>query len=112
MRKTIGTLALTLIVVGSPLLAQAGNRDPGVNGRQHAQHQRIGQGMHNGELTRHEARRLGHEQRAIAREERRYKADGQLTTRERADLHRDLNAASRDVYRQKHDGQDRNLTTR
>jgi hypothetical protein len=107
MRKTIGTVAVTLIVAASPLLAQAGQRDPGGNARQANQQARIGQGVRSGELTKHETHRLEREQRGIAREERRYKADGQLTARERADLHHDLNAASRDIYRQKHDGQER-----
>jgi hypothetical protein len=105
MRNTIGTLAATLIVAASPLVAQAGHRDPGVNARQANQQARIAQGARSGELTKHEAHRLEREQRGIAREERREKADGRLSTRERADLHRDLNAASRDIYRQKHDAQ-------
>jgi CRISPR/Cas system-associated endoribonuclease Cas2 len=102
------TLILALAATAAlPGIAVAGNRDPGVNQRQHHQQQRIQQGVQSGELTRGETRRLEAEQRGIRQEERRYTADGQLTRAERADLHRDQNHASRDIYRQKHDAQDR-----
>lgn len=78
-----------------------------VNQRQHHQQGRIGQGMRSGELTRHEARQLGAEQRGIRQEERRYMTDGHLSRYERADLRHDQNAASRHVWQQKHDGQQR-----
>jgi hypothetical protein len=98
---------LFLALVALPVIAAAGNRDPGVNQRQHHQQQRIQQGVQSGELTRGETRRVQAEQRHIRHEERTYKADGQLTRAERADLRRDQNHASRDLYRQKHDAQDR-----
>lgn len=78
-------------------------RDPGVNARQHAQHQRIRAGVANGELTRPEAARLRHEQRDLRQLERAYKSDGELTRAERRDLHHEQNAASRHIYRQTHD---------
>lgn len=99
--------ALCLALAALPFFAVAGNRDPGVNHRQHNQQGRIAQGVKSGELTRGEARRLHAEQRQIRTEERAYKADGQLTGTERKDLQRDLNQASRGIYRQKHDAQDR-----
>lgn len=102
---TKSTLFLALVVL--PAIAVAGTRDPGVNQRQHNQHERIEQGVRSGELTRGEARRLQGEQRHIRQEERAYKSDGQLTRAERADLHRDLDRASRDIYRQKRDAQQR-----
>lgn len=83
--------------------AQARPHDPGVNARQHHQHQRIGNGVRSGALTPGEARRLGREQRHIRMEERRYKSDGVLTRAERADLHRDQNRASRHIWQEKHD---------
>jgi hypothetical protein len=95
------------VLMALPIIAVAGNRDPGVNQRQHNQQDRIQQGVRSGELTRNEAQGLRAEQRGIRREERAYKADGQLTRAERADLHRDQNRASRDIYRQKHDAQQR-----
>lgn len=84
-----------------------GARDPGVNARQANQHERIGQGIRSGELTRSEARQLGAEQRAIRQEERQYKSDGVLTGEERKDLRQDLRAASRDIYSEKHDAERR-----
>lgn len=104
----MSTRVLALAVIAAlPVIATAGNRDPGVNQRQHHQQQRIQQGVQSGELTRGETRRLQAEQRHIRHEERAYKADGHLTRAERADLRRDQNHASRDIYRQKHDAQDR-----
>ncbi len=102
-KKSVLCLALAAL----PVIAAAGNRDPGVNHRQQHQQSRIQQGVASGELTRGETRRLQAGQRHIRYEERAYRADGQLTRSERADLHRDQNQASRDIYRQKHDGQSR-----
>jgi polyhydroxyalkanoate synthesis regulator phasin len=99
--------ALVLSLVGAPAFAE-GTRDPGVNQRQHAQKQRIQEGVQSGELTRPEARRLTREQRKIRAKERLYKADGELTAAERKDLHQDLNKTSGQIYRQKHDNQERN----
>jgi hypothetical protein len=82
-------------------------RDPGVNARQHAQHDRIAQGVRSGELTKSEAQGLRTEQRSLRQEERQYKSDGTLTRDERKDLHQDLNAASRNIYDEKHDAEQR-----
>ena len=98
---------VSAVLIALPFAAAAGTRDPGVNQRQHNQHQRIQQGVKSGELTRGETRRLETGQRHIRHEEARYKSDGQLTRAERADLHRDQNRASRDIHRQKHDGETR-----
>jgi hypothetical protein len=80
-------------------------RDPGVNARQHNQHDRIVQGVRSGSLTKDEAKGLRDEKRSIRQEERQYKSDGALTRDERKDLHQDLNAASRNVYNEKHDAE-------
>jgi len=87
--------------------APRSTRDPGVNARQHRQHERIEQGVRSGELTRRETGRLVEEQRDIRQLERAYKSDGQLTGAERRDLQHEQNEASRDIYRQKHDEQER-----
>ena len=83
-------------------------RDPGVNDRQHNQHDRIAQGVRSGELTKDEAKGLRAEQRSIRQDERSYKSDGMLTKDERKDLHQDLNASSRGIYNEKHDAETRN----
>lgn len=80
-------------------------RDPGVNARQHNQHDRIAQGVRSGSLTKDEAQGLRTEQRSIRQEERQYKSDGVLTRDERKDLHQDLNTASRNIYNEKHDAE-------
>lgn len=107
MRKTIGIAAVTLIVAATAGLAQAGTHAPGVNGRQANQQSRIAQGVRSGQLTKPETRRLEHEERHIAREERRFKSDGKLTGPERAKLQHDLNKTSRDIYNAKHNSQQR-----
>ena len=83
-------------------------RDPGVNDRQHNQHDRIAQGVRSGELTKDEAKGLRAEQRSIRQDERSYKSDGMLTKAESKDLHQDLNASSRSIYNEKHDAETRN----
>lgn len=82
-------------------------RDPGVNARQHNQRDRIRDGMHDGSLTRQEARDLRGEQKAIRAEERQYKSDGVLTRDERQDLRQDQRVASRHIYQEKHDAEQR-----
>jgi len=106
------TLTLTLallaaLVAGAPVAGYAQTDAPGVDKRQHRQQQRIKGGVRSGELTPRETRRLLRAERHIAREQRRYAADGRLTPRERADLHRDLTRSSRQIRRQKHDDQRR-----
>jgi len=63
--------------------------------------------VRSGELTRHETRQLGEEQRDVRQLERAYKSDGQLTGAERRDLQHEQNQASHDIHQQKHDAQDR-----
>lgn len=83
------------------------NRDPGVNARQHIQHERIQDGWRDGSLTRDESRQLRAEQKEIRVEERQYKSDGVLTRAERQDLQQDLDAASQHIYRERHDAERR-----
>lgn len=102
------TLAGVFAVVSASYAdAPRRTRDPAVNARQHAQHDRIRQGVGSGELTRRETGKLASEQRDIRQIEREYKSDGTLTGAERRDLHQEQNQASRHIYQQKHDVQDR-----
>lgn len=82
-----------------------GSRD--IDRMQQMERERIQRGIRSGELTRNEASRLIAEQRMIAQEERRYRADGILTRDERRDLRQDLNAANRHIYKETHDDQER-----
>lgn len=102
--KTTLVVALSTMIVST---AFAGTRDPGVNKRQHNQHERIHEGVKSGELTHSEAKALRSEQRAIRAEEAEFKSDGKLTRGERRELHRDLNESSRDIHREKHDNDSR-----
>ncbi len=107
MNKIVSMIAV-IVGLSIGVAAQAdGPRDPGVNARQHNQHDRIRQGVRSGGLTKDEAVGLRKEQRAIRQEERAYKSDGKLTKDERKDLHQDMNKASRDIYKEKHDAEKR-----
>ena len=77
-----------------------------INSRQANQFTRINLGVRNGALTQAEATRLRNQFYALARLERRYKANG-LSTREKAELNRQFDALSRRIYTQKHDRQGR-----
>ena len=71
-------------------------RDPGVNARQHNQHDRIAQGVRSGELTRGRGEGPARARALDPAGGAHYKSDGMLTRDERKDLHQDLNAASRE----------------
>jgi len=97
---SIIALAVSVAFVSS---ASAGTRDPRINARQHHEHERIGQGVKSGELTRSEAKDLRGDQRNIRQEERAYKSDGKFTKDERQDVRQDESAASKEIYQEKHD---------
>jgi hypothetical protein len=105
MRKSLisAAAASVLFIVG--IAPAAAWYEPGdsVDARQQRQYDRIAQGVRSGELTRHEARFLIHEQRAISRKEAAYRSDGVLTRAELRDLHDDLNRAREPIYNQRHD---------
>ena len=103
MKKSVVFAALAVLVSGSVL---AGT--PRYDARQQHQRERIVNGMHNGELTARETRRLAAGQVHLNRVERRAKADGVVTGRERAHMQHEANQQSRRIHRQKHGAQDRN----
>jgi hypothetical protein len=106
MLKRIGFLAVLAagsMLVAGPIVAGT----PGLDRREHSQAQRIRQGVHSGELTRPEARRLVRGEARLHRHEAIAKSDGVVTGRERARLQHEANVESRRIYRQKHDAQDR-----
>jgi hypothetical protein len=103
MLKKIGFIAVTLFVAG-PIVAAT----PGLDQREHHQAQRIRQGVHSGELTRPETRRLVRGEARLHRNEAIAKSDGVVTARERARLQHEANVESKRIYRQKHDAQVRN----
>ena len=97
-------IAATALMVAGPLFAGT----PVLDRREHNQAQRVRQGVHSGELTRLEARRLIRGQYRLRAHEAIAKSDGVVTRRERARLQHQATVQSRHIYRQKHDGQDRN----
>ena len=91
----------TLLVVGLAV-ASAQTATPQVTKRQVKQETRIGQGVKSGELTAGETRRLERQQKKIAVDKSKAKADGVVTPAERAKLTHEQNRASRKIYRMKH----------
>ena len=99
----IAHLALTLLAATTVAsAASASTCSPYINQRERDQAWRIHQGVRSGELTRPEARRLGHQEREIRQDERAAKCDGRLTLAERRKLDRELNRESYRIYRLKH----------
>ena len=96
-------IILSAMLAGLALVATSAGAQT-VDQRHHDQRGRIAQGVRSGELTRHEARRLHHQQRSIHREEARMRRHdgGHLTVRDRARLQHRENRASRHIYRAKH----------
>ncbi len=100
MRILIAAILFTAFAL--PAAAQTGT--PGVDRRQYNQERRIDQGVHNGTLSKREARRLDRNQRHVDAMENRAKRDGVVTRRERARMQVAQDRQSRKIYRQKHDG--------
>jgi hypothetical protein len=92
-----------LAVAAMPALAGT----PRLDTREHHQRERIAQGLHSGELTRPEARRLIGGEVGLHRAERYAKADGVVTRAERCRLEQRADRMSARIYRQKHDRQSR-----
>lgn len=96
MKKTLAIfLVLVFCITGS---AMAGL----VSHRQIHQQERIGQGIHSGELTGGEVRALEREQRHIQYSKESALSDGVVTPGERARLHSQQDRASQHIYRLKH----------
>lgn len=99
----VAAAAMISVLCAAPVLAGTPNLDK----REHHQMQRIRQGVHSGELTRPETRRLLEGQEHLRNLEAKAKADGDVTARERARLQGAADVQSKRIYRQKHDAQTR-----
>lgn len=111
MKKAITLSVAATLLSGMFLIGfdQAAEAKPLVNKRQNRQHCRIKNGIHSGELTKAEAKRMRAQQKALAKQEKLLRKTGQgLSKSERAYLNKEQNQLSKNIYRQKHDGQDRN----
>lgn len=99
----VALMALLLLPAG----ANAQTATPVINQTQKEQRERIQEAAKSGELTVHEKRKLLREQRKIARDEARAKADGVVTPRERATIKAEQRKAAAHIAREKHDAQER-----
>ena len=109
-RHLFAAVALTLVAGAS--FAQTVATDPGtVAAEKREQHRdanqqrRIQAGEANGSVTRHEQRRLEHQQYRIRHAEKRAAADGTVTSAESAHIEKMQDKASHDIHDQKRDGQ-------
>lgn len=114
-RTTLTALSLVLAAAGSfaqtaaapavPPMTGAASKPVDMNAREKHQDKRIEKGMANGEISKHEAKRLKMEQRGIDRVQKRAEADGQVSDKERARIDRMQDRAGKDIKRQRHDEQ-------
>lgn len=100
--KQIILAATVLVAMLFTTAVNAQTRTPAVNKHQYKQHQRIKQGVHNGSLTRHEARNLHMQQAKIRHYKQMAKADGRITKSERRLIDHEQRKADRNIYYKKH----------
>lgn len=99
---------IVMLVTGGVLTVPAAFSQNGkvIEKRETRQQKRIAQGVNNGSLTPHETTKLERKEAAIAREERRDRADGGgLSPKEKAKITRQQDRVSKQIYREKHDNQ-------
>ena len=97
---------LSLITI--PAIADHNNSYSQIERRMVRQQARIEQGIHSGELTRKEARRLHNQQTYIAKLGHKFQYDNCLDLYEQRTLERKLDRASNRIYRLKHNHANRN----
>jgi len=106
----IAALSLTLFV-GSAVAQTPDTpttpQEQRVDARQERQAARITQGVHSGQLTLREQRRLQRQQRHVNHMERRIEADGTVTGKEALGIEKAQDRASHKIRRNKHDRQQR-----
>ena len=104
LKQLVLAVAFAAMSVAAVSAAHANPATPRIDRREAKQHQRIVQGVRQGQLTRGETRQLVKGQRHVHRMERRAKADGVMTGRERVRINRAQNHQSRHIARLKHNG--------
>ena len=100
--KSITAVAVSTLLFGNLLFAQGT-----INQRERHQQKQIADGVHDGELTQKEAKKLEKEQARIHSAEAKGRADGEFTSKERAKIQKRQNKASHHIYKEKHDKQTR-----
>lgn len=102
------TYKFLIIPLAAFLFAGIVSAEPRHRDRQKRQNARIAQGVHSGELTRKETKKLARAERNLHRDIPRNKADGPgLTPRERVRIEKRQDRLSRQIAQQKHDNQQR-----
>jgi septal ring factor EnvC (AmiA/AmiB activator) len=105
MKKVIVAVICAVMVLGVVALANAerGEWRGGICERIHKAKERIADGIEQGSLTRHEAKKLERELDRILEKIDRMKEDGQFSPRERKRINYDLDRLERHITREKHD---------
>lgn len=70
--------------------------------RQVRQHERIAEGVHQGTISKSEAKSLHQEQKDIHKKRLEAKSDGVVTHQEKQEIQQMQNEASEDIYQDKH----------
>lgn len=87
------------MMANSSVVGQGRDNTPGIDNAQANISQRIDEGVRTGHISRREARSLHMRERAIARNEARFKRDGVVTPQERRQLRDELNGLRDDMER-------------
>lgn len=103
--KKIAIVASLFLAVGSLSSLRAAEVDQ----RQHNQEERIEQGEKSGELTKHEAKKLQKEHKAIHQQVKADRAEngGKLTKTEKKEINQEQNKESRQIHAKKHNARHR-----
>lgn len=104
MKRITSTVIAALALLTFAGVASAHPHSRRAEAREHRQHVRIADGVHRGDLTRSEVRRLRQGQVRVHHMERRMMADGRLSLRERIRLERMQERQSGRIYRMRHNG--------
>jgi peptidoglycan hydrolase CwlO-like protein len=105
MKKVLFAVMCAVMLFGMVAIGYAEREDwrGGIRTRIHDAKQRIEQGIENGSLTRHEAKKLHKEFDKILHKIDRMKEDGHLSRKEREKINHDLDKLDRDIVKEKHD---------
>lgn len=95
-------VAVVLILIGQVVMAHPNHKPVA---KQYNQHKRIQHGVHNGQLTVHEARALRMQQAKVRHYKQMAIADGRITHAEKRLINNTQRHNSRNIYHQKHDRQ-------
>jgi septal ring factor EnvC (AmiA/AmiB activator) len=105
MKKVLFVLMFAVMLFSMVAIGYAEREDfrGGIRTRIQDAKQRINQGIENGSLSRHEAKKLNKELDRILHKIDRMREDGRLSEKEREKINRDLDRLDRDIAREKRD---------